>query len=229
VPDTQDGVAPKLKPFQFWGCSEIRESLGMRADSERHLLERLETVPADSIYHHTVRSLLRRRVVPTPYPDDFASWVASEVRDAALAEKLALPSPFDFPDIEAFRQRLLDILDDHLAELSFDPRVIMGSPFYFQRGHLAAVPLDVEAHDLPTLRAALQVVDDSSIYFHAVEAIGRLGNPRGDFAAWVEDVLALPELARAMRDIDPFVLSLARIRMRLTELIDAQLQRGARS
>jgi len=218
----------ETKPFCFWGCSEIRESLNVRVDSERQLLDRLETVPVESIYHHTVRSLLRRQVVATAYPDDFSSWVATEVRDAALAEKLALPSPFDFPDTEAFRQHLLDVLDDHLAELRYDPRVIFGSPFYFQRGHLDAVPLELEVRDLPSFRAALAQVDDSSIYFHAVEAIGRLDKPRGDMAAWVDEVLDLGDLARAMEGIDPFVMSLSAVRDRMLELIDASDQWGGR-
>ena len=67
--------------FSFWGCSELPESLGLRAANERDLLERLETVAADSIYYHTVRSLLRRQVLRTPQPNDFAAWVGDEVRD----------------------------------------------------------------------------------------------------------------------------------------------------
>lgn len=42
------------------GCVELRESRGQRADSERHLMERIETAPADSVYCHSVRSLLRQ-------------------------------------------------------------------------------------------------------------------------------------------------------------------------
>jgi hypothetical protein len=34
--------------FQFRGCSEIRESLALRAGGERQLLERLETPPPES-------------------------------------------------------------------------------------------------------------------------------------------------------------------------------------
>src|SRR5262245_48841537 len=81
--------------FQFWGCSEIRESLGLRADTARHLLERLETVSEDSIYYHTVRCILRRRVYPAAYPDDFSGWIAGELLDVTLAERLAFHSPFD--------------------------------------------------------------------------------------------------------------------------------------
>jgi len=217
---------PATRSFHFWGCSEIRESLGMRADSERHLLERLENVPQESIYYHTVRCLLRRRVVPTPYPDDFSTWVASEIRDVTLAERLAFESPFDFSDVEAFRQHLLETLDDHLSRLPFAPTAILGKPFYFLTGHLAAVPLEIEAQDLQSLRKALTQVDDSALYYHGVEAIGRLGNPRGDFAAWVEDVLRLPSLARRIAEIDPFVTSLAGVRARLLEIVDCELTSG---
>lgn len=212
--------------FHFWGCSEIRESLGVRAYSERLFMERLETVAPESIYHHTVRCLLRRQVVVTPYPDDFSSWVGGELRDPILAEQLALPSPFDFPDVEAFREHLLGILDDHLARLPIAPQVVLGRPFHFQRGHLSAVPLEVTASDLPGLLQALRQVDESSIYYHAVEAIGRLGNPRGDLAAWVEDVLGHPLLARRMLEIDPFVASLAGVRARLLELVEDEIASG---
>jgi hypothetical protein len=215
-------VSVGAKAFQFWGCSEIRESLGLRADGERQLLERLETIPPESIYYHSVRCLMRRQVVPSPYPDDFARWVALEVRDPALAERLALHSPFDFSTVEAFRAHLLDTLDDHLQAMPFSPRALGGRPFYFLRGHLAAVPLDLAAPDLRALRLALAEVDESSIYYHAVEAVG-LGNPRGDFAAWIEDVLERPELGRRVRELDPFAVNLAQIRQQLLALLDQEL------
>jgi hypothetical protein len=213
------------RPFEFWGCTEIRESLGIRADSERLLMERLETVPGESIYYHTVRSLLRRGIVPTSYPGDFAIWVATEVRDPILAERLALSSPFDFSDIEAFREHLLGVMDDHLSRMPFAPRG-MGSPFYFLRGHMASIPLEIAAPSLASFRTALAQVDVSSVYYHGVEAIGRRSDARGDFAAWVEDSLRLPALAEKMRQVDPFVLSLEDMRSRLLALIDQELARG---
>jgi hypothetical protein len=218
-----------MRSFVFWGCSEIRTALGTQADSERQLLERLETVPAESIYHHSVRCLLRRRVAATPFPDDFSIWVASEVRDPVLAERLAFHSPFDFADIEAFREHLIETLDDHLSSLRFDPRARLGKPFYFLSGHLAAVPLELEATDLAGFQRALQQVDESSLYYHTVEAIGRLGNPRGDFAAWVEDELKQPDLARRMVEIDPFVMSLSGVRAQLLDLLYGERDAGWRA
>ncbi len=213
-------------PFQFWGCSDLKESLGIRVDSERQLLERLETVSGESIYHHTVRCLLRRRIVPTPYPDDFASWIATDVRDLSLAERLAFHSPFDFPDMEAFREHLLETLDDHLSHLPFDPRAIYGRPFHFLRGHLTSVPLEVEAADFASFRQAVAEIDESSIYYHEVEAIGRLQHPRGDFAAWIDESLGLREAAHQVAEIDPFVLSLTRVRAQILLILDGILAGG---
>lgn len=213
-------------PFRFWGCSEIEESLGIRVDSERQLLERMEMVPSESIYHHTVRSLLLHGVVSTPYPDDFASWIATEVRDLPLAERLAFQSPFDFPDIDSFREHLLETIDDHLSQLPFDPRAIYGRPFHFLRGHLTSVPLEIEVSTLEGFRQALAEVDESSIYYHEVEAIGRLHHPRGDFAAWIDESLALHDIAGRIAEIDPFVLSLSRVRSQILTIIDEEMAHG---
>jgi len=210
--------------FEFWGCFEIRETLGLRADSERHLMERIETVPVESIYYHTVRSLLRRQVVPTPYPDDFASWVAVEVQDKPLAERLALPSPFDFDSTEDFRSHLVEIIDDHLSRLPYDPRPGRGVPFYFLRGHMVSVPLGIFATDLPSFAGCLRSVDDSSVYYHMVESIGRLGRGRTDFAAWLDQALGLSALAAAVDEIDPFVASLTGVRSQLLAMVDRGLE-----
>jgi Family of unknown function (DUF5752) len=224
----EPGPVGDPRPFHFWGCSEIRESLGLRADSVQQLLERLETVSADAIYYHSVRCLLRHQVVATPYPDDFASWIDEEVREPALAERIAFHSPFDFADTEAFREHLIGVLDESVRSQPWVAGRIPRNPFRFLRGHLAAVPLGVTVHDLGELRAALQAVDESSIYYHTVEAVGRLGNPRGDFASWIEDELGHSEVARRVQEIDPFVASLSEVRAQLLRAVDGENARGAR-
>jgi hypothetical protein len=223
---TEQETNPQL--FSFWGCSELPESLGLHAANERDLLERLETVDPDSIYYHTVRSLLRRQVLRSSQPNDFAAWVAEEVRDPALAERLALQSPFDFEGIEAFREHLLETLDDHLMRLPFAPRTITGRPFHFLIGHIHELPLELNVGDLAGFRRAIEEVDESSIYYHAVESMGRLGKPRSDFAEWVDQGLGRGGLAREIDQLDPFALSLDGLRLRLLELVDAALGKRAK-
>ena len=134
------------EPFVFWGCHEIRESLGVRADTERELLERLRVIESELIFHHSVRILMRHQVERVPYPDDFARWAAQEAADPELAERIALFSPFDFRTIEDFREHLVTTIEDHL-DGSPPARVTARTPFRFVRGHLASVPIGVQADD----------------------------------------------------------------------------------
>ncbi|MCM2256113.1 MAG: DUF5752 family protein [Vicinamibacteria bacterium] len=213
------------EPFRFWGCTELAQSLGALAEGERELHERLERAPHDSLLYHTARTLLRRRAAPLAWPNDFAIWAATDLHDPELAERLAFGTPFDFASVEAYRDHLLGVLDDHLARLSRRPRPTPLRPFRFLRGHLAAVPIGLEAVDLASFRAALAEADESSVYFHAVESLGRGVDRRGDFAAWVGDVLGEPAAAAALQAPDPFVLGLGGARARMIAGLDAVLAR----
>ena len=68
-------------PFHFVGCVEVRQALDRRALDERELMDRLEEVPAGSIFYHTHGYFLRHRPLTTAYGNDFARWVGVEVRD----------------------------------------------------------------------------------------------------------------------------------------------------
>src|SRR5207247_10362211 len=62
------------EPFAFFGCVELRQVLDRTADDERELMDRLEEVPADSIFYHTHGYFLRQRPVGLAYGNDFARW-----------------------------------------------------------------------------------------------------------------------------------------------------------
>ena len=66
-------------PFQFIGCVELRQALDHRARDERELLDRLEDVPAGSVFYHTHGYFMRHRPITTAYGNDFAAWVAVQV------------------------------------------------------------------------------------------------------------------------------------------------------
>jgi hypothetical protein len=94
-------------PFIFTGCVEVRQALQRVAIDERELMDRLEEVPAGSIFYHTHGYFLRHRPITTAYGNDFAAWVAVQVRDQALSERLAVVNPFEFPSLEALREELV--------------------------------------------------------------------------------------------------------------------------
>ena len=214
-------------PFQFIGCVELRQALDHRARDERELLDRLEDAPAGSIFYHTHGYFLRHRPVTTAYGNDFAAWVASNVRDQVLAERLAVFNPFEMDSLEELREELMSVVHDHLLRLSTIPRVEFGDAFHFQQSHIVEVPLGPAVTTLLEFRAGLADVDASAIYFHMVEARARLGRRSGDFAEWIRTSLQLPALAERLERIDAYMTSLERVRARALALVDAELEEAS--
>jgi hypothetical protein len=225
---TPTAVDPRTRtatdPFVFFGCVELRQALDKTALDERELMDRIEEVPAGSIFYHTHGYFLRHRPVTMAYGNDFARWVALEVRDQALAERLALVDPFEFPNVEDLREELIAIVHDHLARLSSVPRVEFGEPFYFQESHIVEIPLGVTAHSLSEFRSGLAGAEASAIYFHMVEARARLGRRSGDFAEWLRNALGMPDLADRIGRIDTYMTSLERVRAKILGLVDEVLE-----
>jgi uncharacterized protein DUF5752 len=214
-------------PFQFIGCVEVRQALDHRARDERELLDRLEDVPAGSVFYHTHGYFLRHRPVTTAYGNDFAAWVAGHVRDQVLAERLAVINPFEAASLEDLREELMSTIHDHLLRLSAVPRVEFGDVFHFQQSHIVEVPLGAPVTTLADFRAGLSEVDASAIYFHMVEARSRLGRRSGDFAEWIRDALAMPDLADRIERIDAYMTNLERVRARVLALLDNALEEAA--
>lgn len=215
-------------PFVFVGCWEIREMLGRSARDERQLLEAIEEVPLDSIYYHTHSFLLRHKYIAGPYPNDFATWAAIQVRDRVLGEKLGILSPYDFGNLESMRAEIVTIIADHLSRLQVIPRVIYEEPFHFMQSRIIAAPTGLQAQTLSEFRQVLASVDDSVIYYHTFEAILRLGKPKGDFALWVEEQLGFSELGEKITNIDPYRTSLESVRSRILNLCEEFLEEGGR-
>jgi hypothetical protein len=213
-------------PFAFVGCWELREMLGRSARDERQLLEAIEEVPLDSIYYHTHSFLLRHKYIAGPYPNDFATWAAIQVRDRVLGEKLGILSPYDFQNLESLRAEIVTIISDHLSRLQIIPRVIYEEPFHFMQSRIISAPMGLQVRTLAEFREVLAGVDASVIYYHTFEAILRLGKPKGDFALWMEEQLGLPGLGERISKIDPYRISLESVRSRILNLCDQFLQKG---
>ena len=220
-------LRPGEGPFTFMACMELKEFVGLRAENERQLAQLLDEVPLDSIYYHTHGFLLRHRLVAGLYPNDFATWVDVQVRDRVLGERLAMVDPADFTTLQALREELVSVVDEHLRRLGIVPQVVSGEPFDFIQSRIVEIPTGIEVRTLQELRDALLEIDQSALYFHLVEARLRLGRGRNDFAAWLERGLGLPELAARVQAVNPYAGSLEQARARLIALLDEALSAGA--
>ncbi len=214
-------------PFLFVGCWELREMLGRSARDEQQLMEAIEEIPLDSIYYHTHSFFLRHRYIAGPYPNDFATWAAIQVRDRVLGEKLGILDPYEFENLETLRTAIVIIIEEHLSQLQIIPRAIYGEPFHFMQSRIIEVPTGLEARTLTEFREILATVDVSVIYYHTFEAMLRLGRGKGDFAPWIKEQLGLPELAQKIAQLDPYMTSLEKVRHRIIKLCDAVLEKRA--
>jgi trehalose synthase-fused probable maltokinase len=222
-------VAGAVGPFRFVACLELHEFVGVRAEDERRLMELIEQVPLDSIYYHTHGFFLRHKFLAGIYPNDFATWVAVHLRDQALGERLAMVDPADFEDLEALRDQLVSVIDEHLRRLQIVPRIVSAAePFDFVRSRIIEIPTGAEVRTLEEFRQALLEVDISAIYFHLVEARMRLGRHQNDFAAWLDRGLGLPHLAARVHAVNPYGVSLERTRARLIQCCDETLAEDSR-
>jgi hypothetical protein len=216
-------------PFLFVGCWELRQMLGRSARDEQQLMETIEEIPLDSIYYHMHSFLLRHRYIAGPYPNDFATWAAIQVRDRVLGERLGILYPYDFGDLESLRAKIINIIEQHLSELQIIPRVLYGEPFHFMQSRIIEIPTGLEARTLAEFREILATVDVSVIYYHTYEAILRLGRSKGDFAVWMEEQLGMPDLANQIAKLDPYLTSLETIRHRILKICDAYWEKGEKN
>ena len=215
-------------PFFFTGCWELREMVGRSARDEQQLLEAIEEIPPDSLSYHTHSFFLRHKYIAGPYPNDFATWAAIQVRDRVLGEKLGILDPYDFENLEALRTEIVNIIDEHLSQLQIIPRVVYGEPFQFMQSRIIEVPTGLEARTLTEFKKILATVDASVIYYHNFEAMLRLGRRKGDFALWIEEQLDLPDLAKKISSLDLYMISLEFIRQRIVKLCDGVLAKETR-
>jgi len=199
--------------------------LGRSARDEQQLLEAIEEVPLDCIYYHTHSFFLRHKYIAGPYPNDFATWAAIQVRDRVLGEKLGVLDPYEFESLESLRVEIVTIIEEHLSELQIIPRAIYGEPFHFMQSRIIEVATGLAARTLTEFREILATVDASVIYYHTFEAMLRLGRRKGDFSIWIEEQLGLPELAQKISRLDPYMTSLEIIRHRILKLCDEVLEK----
>lgn len=213
-------------PFEFSGCVELRQMLGLRAETEKELVGFLKQVSLDSVYYHTHGSLLRHRYRAGVYSNDFATWVAIQVRDRVLGEQLAVLEPLDFATLSDLRDKIISVVEDHLKGMTVVPRVVYGEPFDFNESLIVEVPTGTKVRTLEEFRRALSEVDDRAIYYHALEAKVRLERKRNDFSAWLGDALDLPSLAAKVEALDPYTGGLERVRVQMLAYCDEVLTKG---
>ena len=208
-----------VKPYSLYSCADVREIINRRAHGEQELLDGIEEVDEDSIYYHTHSYYLHGKYEYDLHPNDFATWVADDVRDRLLSERLAILDPFQFENLEALREELVTTIDDHINRLGFSPRALTGDAFHFFRAHIVTFATGVTVKSKDELSRAIAVASPQTIFYHFFEDAFRKGNHHGSLVHWVADELRDQELAVKLATFNPYRLHMEQIRSELLFLI----------
>ncbi len=215
----------KPEPFRFYECTALVKMTGRRACDTIELLEILEQVSPESIFHHMHQYFLKPHVRPPQYPNDLAEWVADALEEKSLAERLANLNPFEFSRIEDVRRELIRTVTEFLKENPSPRPVLPGKEFFFNEGVTMVIPTGLKASNLKEFLKVLRLVDSSSIYFHFYEARLRIGKAKDDFSRYFDECLEeCSGLAQRISSLDPYMYSTEVLRDKIAEMVEAQLE-----
>lgn len=207
------------KPFHFKDCALIAIATGVRAQTLVEFRDKLEVIPAGSIFYHFWSSHLNSAIEHYESLNDFSKWAYQDLHDDILAEKLDLLNPAEYRNIENLRADMVEIVDSRLDEVDFIPFSKREKQFHFIRSTIVVFSTSFEMKQPKELVEILPKLPRSSIFYHFVDSKRRTPDYSNDFSAWLRDFG--PEfhpLIEELDGIDPFYLSLTDLKEKLVDL-----------
>lgn len=99
-------------PFYFNSAAHLLRIEREKASTLGELLAALRSVPSESIFQHTFRTLQEHHFIREGFTNDFAHWTLSSLEEPELARELASIDVREFTSIEELRQRIFTIVDE---------------------------------------------------------------------------------------------------------------------
>jgi hypothetical protein len=212
------------EPFRFHSRTYIKELTGLKAKNLRELVDTLKKVPDSVIYYHTHNFLEEHQyLIPEP-SNDFAVWVNDVLGEEVLGERLASVNTFEFPSLGILRERMVVIIEEHLAGGSNSREAMPGREFCFMKSVTLVISTPYVADDLREFVEALRKISLGSLYFHVFESRLRLGRGLNDFTIWLQDSLNETELGEEIARTDPYTYTLEGLRSAFIQLIEKRIQ-----
>jgi len=214
-----------MKKFKFYDYTMLISPTGQKASNLKEFLNIIEQSQDKVLFHHLYQAHIRHDKNVGEFPNDFTNWVAYQLGDIALAEKLANFDPYDYKTVAEAKEVLIGIIEEHIWDLPTIPWVRQGFEFYFSSSTTIVIPLGIEVVTLEDFRNALDSIPDSSLYFHFYESRKiKKEKEHDDFSMWIEDNFDRVELVKKIRDIDFYFFSVEEIREKLINILDEELK-----
>ncbi len=201
--------------FRFYTSSILVEITGKKAHHLKEFVNILKEIDESSIFFHVHHALRDYSFAAGQYSNDFAHWVAEDVEEKSLAERLASINVRDFTDLNSIRNKLVGIIEEHLASTIEIRKAPPGREFYFLRSTEMISATHYEVTTLEEFTRALDRVGMRSIYFHFFDARLRLGRKTNDFSNWIQSSLGEEEKARKINNLDPYFMTMDQLKSRI--------------
>ena len=208
-----------VSPFEFRTRLTVAKLTRRIAATVAELARHLREVPESVVFQHTHHFLVQHQELSPEPPNDFAHWVTTALQEDELGERLASVDTVRFASLGALKERLIEILDNHLHTERNPRSAPEGEAFHFKDAVSVVLPAGHVAHSVADFRAALARVSTASIAYHLCESRLRLAAQDNDFSLWLEREADMGAVARAIRALDPYTYTLEGLRQVLLGLV----------
>jgi small-conductance mechanosensitive channel len=210
--------------FHFFSRTHLTELTGLQAKNLKEFVDIIKTIPDAVMYYHTHHFLEEHHYLTLEPSNDFGIWVTDSLGEEALGERISSINAFDFPTLGVLKERLVDIIEEHLAKSPNSRETMKGREFYFMKSVAVIVPTNYFADDLNEFKEILSKISIGSLYFHIFESRMRLGKGLNDFSVWMRDSLGENELSEQIERFDPFSCTLEGLRLTLIQSIEKHIR-----
>jgi hypothetical protein len=212
-----------MSPFLFMTSVEAVQLTGHKAASLLELYLYLKEAEGSSLYHHTHRFYRAHSFLGSADRSDFALWMANNLKEEAVAERMGALDLRDYRTLEEVRTALLGCMEPLMEDKDrWARRVPPGLEFHFCKSVSLVMPSGHEARNLEEFVFALERVDTSCLYHHLIEAPLHFHGPErafaNDFSQWLSDS-GFPEPAQTVAAVDPYEGDLESLRRKLIAVL----------
>lgn len=213
-------------PFEFFKAAYLVEVTPLRAATLGELLTGITLAPDASIFFHLHQRFFRDPSRLPEFPNDFAAWANTNLRNSVVAERLANLNLFRSVDLAIVRREISIILAEHLQRNGDGRAVLTGREFIFCQPRLVIFSSRSRVGSPEEFVRTLRTIDSNSIGYHLFVPKTTPGYVENDFATWFRQ-LGHVRLAEQLDAFDPYLNSLEDNRAYLIELIENGLTPSA--
>lgn len=199
-------------PFKFYTRLTLPQLTGIYALNLKDLLDDIKKSDDSIIYYHTHHYLIQHQYLVPSSPNDFAYWITNRLGENLLGEEISSIDFFNYNSINEYKDEVVKRITAFISKNKRTKHVEMDERFNFMKAVTFVMDTGKEAYTLSEFLDILRHITIFSVYYHFFEAHFRLGPKLNDFSIWLKDELQLSELAEKISNLDPYTLTIEKLK-----------------